>query len=85
MAANKETNIYLFQSFIELKTGITNFNSENKNMIDKLKGYLNQQGIKYTETSTSREISTGASPTTGIPTSTTVTTYSINVTSVVKN
>jgi hypothetical protein len=82
---SKEANIFLLQSYIGLKTGTTNFNSENKSMIDKLKGYLNQQGIKYTESSTSREVITGASPTTGMPNSQTVTTYSINVTSENKN
>jgi RHS repeat-associated protein len=82
---SKEANIFLLQSYIGLKTGTTNFNSENKSMIDKLKGYLNQQGIKYTESSASREVSAGASPNTGIPTSQAVTTYSINVTPEKKN
>jgi hypothetical protein len=44
---SKEANVYLFQSYIDLKSGVKSFSSENKAYHEKFIGYLNKMGIKY--------------------------------------
>jgi RHS repeat-associated protein len=76
---SKTANIFLLQSYIGLNTGVTNFTSSDPSLIGKLKGYLDQQGIKYTTSTTTQEVSTGTSPTTGVSTSTTITNYNLTI------
>ncbi|WP_165871469.1 hypothetical protein, partial [Flaviaesturariibacter flavus] len=45
---NKEGNIFLLSSFIDMKAGAKSISSTNKGHIEKFKSYLDQQGIKYT-------------------------------------
>jgi hypothetical protein len=76
---SKDANVFLFKSFIEMKSGGKSFTSENRAFIDKFRGYLDQQGIKYTTSESTREVSTGVSPTTMTPTSTTVKSYNLQI------
>ncbi|WP_347067446.1 RHS repeat-associated core domain-containing protein [Flavobacterium sp. WV_118_3] len=75
---NKNSNIFLLESYIGLKTGVKSFSSTSKHNIDNLKIYLNQKGIKYTESSSAEQVS-GGSSTVGTPIYTTITTYKIKI------
>jgi RHS repeat-associated protein len=68
---SKEANIYLFQSYIDLKTGKKSFTTQNREFSEKFEGYLRHMGIKHKTSTTA----TGSANSTYRPTN-----YNITIT-----
>ena len=45
---NKENNIFLLKSYIDIKSGVTEFNNLTDNQTKLLQGFLKETGVKFT-------------------------------------